>query len=635
MVRASISWTEGAVQRLGDLRSGGAGRAGALRALSRTGRRVRWPAVAFALLVAASAPAAEPAGPRALELTLDDAIRIALANNRSLQSARLRRETDRLSLAVAEERYHPLATVGADVRAGSERDESGELSVGPRIRVPTGGALSLRWSEPVVGASDANGMWTLSFSQPLLRGFGPDVDTAPVRVARIRERMNVLSFRDTVAGIVASVIGDYRRLMREHRAIVISRESLARARKQHEINRALISAGRMAEREIIQSEAEIANRELSLVERENSLNTANASLLSILDIDGTDRIIPVRETLDVERLRPDPERSIETALANRTDYLRAQLSSELAAIALDEAKNDRLWDLNLSTSLSRGSGNATDYGVSLGLNVPLGDRMSRTLDLLRAKHGLRDAEISLVELRESIRSDVVQAVHDVEVGFRRIELARKSRELAEQQLDVERSKLAQGLTSAWQLTRVEDDLVRAQDRELDAMVSYLGVLTSLDRTLGTTLHSRGIEVEEVEFGSDALQGAGAGRREIRLKLPAPAPAHRAVAVLGSGRLGDESPPFESPPRALRAVQRAPDAARARPGPPSRPGAAAGSVPVLLLSLREFASGTAVALASNGLPAWRPAKCCRAVALTSVSGLQLHMTNHVVHTPRLR
>ena len=572
--------------------------------MSRIGRPVLCAAAVLALVAAASAPGAEPAGPRALELTLDETIRLALANNRSLQSARLGRERDRLSLEVAEERYRPRAAVEASVRTGTGRDDHGELSVGPWIRVPTGGELSLRWSEPVVGATDASGTWTLSFAQPLLRGFGPDVDTAPVRVARIREKMNVLSFRNAVADIVTSVIGVYRQLVRERRAIAISRESLARARKQHEINRALIRAGRMAAREIIQSEAEIANRELSLVERENSLNTANASLLSILDIDGTDRIVPVRETLDVERLRPDPELSIETAFANRTDYLRAQLSRELATIDLDVAKNDRLWDLNLSTSLSRGSGGARSHDVALRLDVPLGDRTSRAVDLLRAKHGLRDAEISLAELRESIRSDVRQAVHDVEVGFRRIELARESRELAEQQLEVERSKLAQGLTSAWQLTRVEDDLVRAQNRELDAVVSYLGGLTSLDRTLGTTLHSHGIEIEEVEFGRDASQGAGAERREIRLKLPAPVAPHRTVAAGGIDHPGDESPFLELAPRALRGVERALDAARAAPEPRPWSRVTAESVPALLLSLREFEFGAVAARdrASDEAPA---------------------------------
>ena len=558
--------------------------------MSRTGL-APWRAAVLALLVAASATAAEPAGTQALELTLEEAIRLALANNRSLERARLGREADKLSLEVAEERYRPRARVEASARTNNRDPGSAELSFGPTMRVPTGGDFSLRWSEPAGAGTGGSGTWTLGFSQPLLRGFGPAVDTAPVRLARIREKMNVLSFRDTVAGTIESVIQAYRRVIRAHRAIAISRGALDRARKQLQINRSLIRAGRMAEREIIQSEAEIANRELALVEGENDLNSASASLLSILDLDGVSRVVPLDETLAVETLRPDPEQSIETAFANRTDYLGAQLRKEIATIDLNRARNDQLWDLRLTANVSRGGGDGRDYGAALGLSVPLGEGTSRELALMQAKHALRDAEIALVELRQSIRSDVRQAVHEVEVGLRRIELARRARELAEEQLEVERSKLTQGLTSAYQLTAVEDGLIRAQNGELDAIVSYFNALISLDRTLGTTLQSWGIEVEAVESGSGDFRAGGAGqgtdRREIRLKTPAPVAGNRSVAVSDSDRAKDEWPVLELPRRAVEAAKRVLAAARARAGSGPRTGDSIRHRRSLLLSLGEF------------------------------------------------
>ena len=267
------------------------------------------------------------------------------------------------------------------------------------------------------------------------------------------------------------------------------------------------------------------------------------------------------ETLEVETLRPDLEQSIETAFANRTDYLVAQLREEVATIDLNRVRNDQLWDLRLTASVSRGSGDARDYGAALGLSVPLGEQRSRTLTLMQARHGLRDAEIALVELRQSIQADVRQAVHDVEVGLRRIELARRARELAEEQLEVERSKLTQGLTSAYQLTSVEDGLVRAQNGELDSVVSYFNALVSLDRTLGTTLRSWDIEVEAVESGSGELRGGdvgqGTSRREIGLTTPAPVAGNRSLAVSGSDRAKDEWPVLELPRRAVEAAEAGP------------------------------------------------------------------------------
>ena len=137
--------------------------------------------------------------------------------------------------------------------------------------------------------------------------------------------------------------------------------------------------------------------------------------------------------------------------------------------------------------------------MGVTLHIPLGER-SPKLAVLRAANQVREAKMRLAESRQTIRIAVRQAVHDVVVGFRRAELARKARELAEQKLDVEQRKLEQGLTSTLRLTSVEDDLVQAQNRELNATLGYLDALTALDKALGTTLDRWGIEIERTDDG---------------------------------------------------------------------------------------------------------------------------------------
>ena len=534
---------------------------------------------------------ADKPGAHVLELTLEDAVRLALRNNRSLQSARLGRGIDKLSLDVAEDRYRPMATIGATANFESHQPTTAALAVGPSLRVPSGGELSLRWSEPLEDPDGTDGTWTLGFSQPLLKGFGPGVDTAPLRIARLAEKMKVLEFRDTVAGTVTSVVRAYRRVIREQRAIAISRESLARAKRQIEINRSLIRAGRMAEREIIQSEAELANRELAVAESENSLISAIADLVSILDVDDVSRVVALDETLSVERRQPDPERSIETALGNRGDYLSAQMRKESAEIELLVAENERLWDLRLNANVSRDDENGRNYAAGLRLSVPLGDDRSKKLRLVGAQNGVRNAEIALMERLQSIRIEVRQATHDVKVGFRRIELARKARELAERQLDVEQTKFAQGLSSAYQLTSVEDDLVRAQNRELNAVISYQNALTSLDQALGTTLRSWKIDIETVESGKtpsvlDSSPGP-AVRPDGRSKSPDPPVRPRVAAAFGLDRWMS---PFEPPRRAVEAEDRA-LAGHASSGATPRRRDPVTERRILMLSLDEFELGT--------------------------------------------
>ena len=471
----------------------------------------RWIALVLALpALAMHAPAAtQPSDPaRELSLSLVDTVRLALRSNRTLLSARHQRTVQKLSLEVSEDRYRPRASIGTSVRDGSTADPTANLSAGPSLRIPTGGKVSLEWSQPL--GDDRRGAWTLGLSQPLLKGFGPGIDAAPLRTARIGEAKNVLSFRETIARVVVSVITAYRSVIRAHRAITISRESVARADRQLEVNRSLISAGRLAEREIVQTEAELANRKLALMESENGLRSANATLISLLDVDGVTSVHPNAELWPIERLSFDSERGVETALANRTDYLRALLNREEAQIQLEVAADNRRWNLALNARVSRSSGGEEDFSTGLALAISLGDRAPR-LAALRAKNALRDAEIALVELRQSIRVAVRQAAHGVEAGFLRVELARRVRELAEQQVEVEREKLSQGLTSTFQVSAVEDALIAAKTRELDAAIAYLNALTSLEHTLGTTLQVWGIDLEAYE--SDPVPAAGhAGRK---------------------------------------------------------------------------------------------------------------------------
>ena len=341
----------------------------------RAARVLHWAAVIL-FCIAATSPARGQTGwgGDRLELYLEQAIRLALTGSRDAVAARLGREEQALALEAAEERYRPMLSLGVGVNARSRQETSADVSFGPSLRVPTGGRFRLSWRKPVAGGQDRAASAELGFSQPLLRGFGTDVDTAQLSRARLAERVNVRAFRDRVAGIVDAVIGAYRGALSARRRAAIADEALERARRQLQVNRALVDAGRMAPQDLVQTEAEVANREYALINAENALETANAALVNVLDLSDSTRIEP-REEADVEPRQPDLEESLETAFARRTDWLQAETGVELAQIQLGVARNNLLPDLSLDMSVSQGDGREeTDWGGSLTLLVQLQDR---------------------------------------------------------------------------------------------------------------------------------------------------------------------------------------------------------------------------------------------------------------------
>ena len=458
-----------------------------------------------------------------VELTVRDAIVLALRNSRSLENARLDRSVERFALRVAEAEFRPRVTF----EAYADRNEAGVVSEtagiasAARLRIPTGGefAVGSRVSDLPGGGPDPAfhaATVELTFVQPLLRGAGFGAARAALRTARTDEEINVLAFQAAVIELTSRAVSAYRAYVRAGRRQEIAVRSLERARDLLDVNRLLVQAGRMAERDVIQAEADIARRELDVVAARGGLDAARLHLVDVLDLDTATRF-DVTEELgsgEPETRTIDSGTALETALTNRPDYTIGVLGIRNAERRVLVARNNRLWDLSLtlgrtlsgqddSFTTAIGALDRTGNRVSLDLEVPVGRPAAAQAQLAhrRAATGLGNARNALAELRQRIAIEVRNALRDVELAQQRVELARKARTLAQQKTQIEREKLNLGVTTNFQLVAFQNDLVLAENAELDAVVAHLDAHTTLDRTLGTTLQRWGIAIDRVEHGT--------------------------------------------------------------------------------------------------------------------------------------
>ena len=423
-----------------------------------------------------------------LYLTLPETISLAIRNNRGLINSRLDRAIQKFALEVAEDEFRPDASIGPSVRFDSSGDWDGraEIRSDVSLRVPTGGKFVVSWYDTDLSE--------VRFTQPLLKGGGIAVNTASLKAARLQEELNILALKAAVGSTVTSVIRAYRGYVQAGRRLEIHTRSLQRAKELLATTRVLIAAGRLAERDIVQPEADVARRELGLTEARDSVDAARLALIDILDIDSRTRIHPT-ETLNVDSVEADIDREMETALRHRPDYRQALLQVERDETELLVARNNRLWDLSATYS-TRFADTGDSRSVELNLNIPFGD-LSPKQRYMQADIALRKARNQLAELRQKIDIEVRDALRKVDVRFRQIELARRTRDLAERKYEIEKGKLGLGLSTNFRVAAFEDDLVSAQNREVETAIAYLNALTDLDRTLGTTLQRWQIDIERI------------------------------------------------------------------------------------------------------------------------------------------
>ncbi len=395
--------------------------------------------------------AATPPEPAGQLLTLQQAIQLALLNNRTLEKAGLDREAQQFDLRVAEDEflpnldvtsgvgYNPVTTDGQEVVT-----RTGAVTAAVSQRVPTGARFGLTWNNLATNAASSaakvyDSSLYLQLDQPLLRGGGLGAGLTNLRIARLSEATSLLEYRRIVMGVITGVVFSYRNLLQAQRQVEVSRSAVARAREQLRINRALVSAGILPPVEIVQTEADIANQEFNLLTAQSLRDAARFALVRVLDVDRSTVYQPVDE-INVPDFALDFETARRLAYENRPEYEQVLQGKKAAELGEALARNNRLWALNLSsgyrlTGSDHTFPNALDrsfsrlnenWNVGLTLQMPFGD-LTREQGHVRARIRDRKAALDVAEVTENIEIEVRESLRTVELAQRRARVAAVAR----------------------------------------------------------------------------------------------------------------------------------------------------------------------------------------------------------------
>ncbi len=448
----------------------------------------------------------------AFEFPLEEAIALAVRDNRLVKSAYVQRISQKFDLYVSEGKFYPrllLTTSALTGKVNSTSSNSKDLVASATLTLPTGATVALSSVQGRGSAAGTSSATSVTLTQPLLKNGGIDANMASVRTARLDEEINRLALKATLSQTVAQVIYAYRELLRAQEQKVIAEAALARSKDLYEVNRSLIAAGRMAEVEILQTQAEVANREVALEEAENQIDTARLVLVALLALEPRTPLFATAPS-KVDWTPTDPTRALEAALAGQPDYLAAKVQVERAKINLDYAKNQQLWDLSLVATRTQSRGSGTSLGTTdiqsagvrtestvagLQLTIPLGDRTIKQAEV-RASVDLQTQDLKLLETRQTVEHRIRDAARNIQTRWRQLELSIKARDLSRQKLEAEKEKLQVGRSSNFQVLSFEGDLRNAENARLNAQIAYLNALTDLDERMGKTLDVWNIPIIE-------------------------------------------------------------------------------------------------------------------------------------------
>jgi outer membrane protein TolC len=481
-----------------------------------------------------------PGGVR--ELRLSEAVQLALDKNLDIAVERLNPQGVDLQYAQIKNQFLPVATSTVGQR-DQMRLPNSLLNGGQRVNNATttynfgitqevekfGGSYSVSFNNSRVETSDAFSNFnptfttglTLSYAQPLLRGLVIDQQRQQLLVTQINREISEENVRATVTTTLANVRNAYWDLVFSRSAVDVAARAVTLADKLVEDNRARVEVGTLAPLDVVQAEAEAANRRQALAAAEATLQTAQLALKRLI-VSGTDDPVWRQElrAVDLPSIEPAPtaadiEGAVRRGLQRRTDLANARNNLESSDVNMKFYRNQMLPALDVITSYGAqgiggtsytrsGSGlnsvitgtipggysdalrllSARDFpnwNLQLNMSYNIGGSQAEA-QLARARVQRNQSQTRLRALELQVATEVTNAALQVQSNLRRVEAAVAARDLAEKRLDAEQSKFEVGMSTNFFVVQAQRDLRDAQNTELRALADYRKSLVAFERS---------------------------------------------------------------------------------------------------------------------------------------------------------
>ena len=404
---------------------------------------------------------------------------------------------------------------GQDARQwGFTTDVSKRLGSGGQVSVSFGSDETSDYKPSSLASTDGwNSAVSLGIGQPLLRGFGEDVNTAEIRIARNADRRSAVAIRGRLLDLLVNVENAYWNLVLARQDLVVA-EWLV---EEGDRIRVILSNRRGFDTTLAQyadAVATVESRKTRVIQARRDIGRAADALKVIINdpdlpVGGEFDLVPVDFMVDAP-YGYDLRDSVATALAQSPSIDAAILDIDDASIREIVARNGRLPELDLraevswlgladgfGSSVRNIDGDYIDYLVGLQFSQPIGNRAAESV-LRQARLRRSGAVIGYRKSIQQVVFEVKDSIRDIAAGYALVGQARNFR-LAQAEnlrsLEALRVTLA-ALTPEFLnlLFQRQERLGEAQLQELRSLAVYNLAIAELGRATGNGLEMNGIDL---------------------------------------------------------------------------------------------------------------------------------------------
>jgi outer membrane protein len=480
-----------------------------------------------------------------LQLSLRDAVVLALENNTAVRIQETQVELPKFALLAAHQPFDPIVTSSYNVNSTTTAPFTTLQGTGTATTFQsTTQFAQFNYSQTFesgtnvqAGLSTSNNFTnnsfdifnpyissalTFQFTQPLLKNGWLFANRAPLMIARRNLQQSQANFAAQVNNSILQAVAQYWAVVEARGNLEVARRSMDAAEATYKRDKRALELGALPPLDIYRSESQVASRRVQVIQSEYAVKQAEDALRLTIGADQD----PYFQAIDLEVTEnPEPEgelRTIDTATALQQAMLkRPEFDAARAALANDEtrirlAHNHLLPELDfMGIYASNGLGgtefNAAGqkttsssinqllgfsyptYEAQLSLTLPLKNRGAKA-EMGNALVSRRNDLYTQQQIREQVTLDVSNAVHQLEQAKLSIVAGKEALDLAKQTLSAEQRKYELGSGTIFLVLEAQTELAAAEQSLLQAQINYQIAVAGVDHATGELLEPYHVQI---------------------------------------------------------------------------------------------------------------------------------------------
>ena len=399
-------------------------------------------------------------------ITFDDAIRIALKQNTTLEQANNAAALDAAS--VRQQRLSFLPDLRLSTNTGQNYGRSFSQEEG-RIIDQTTQSLTAG----------------ISSSMTVFNGL---TNVANLRSARLTQEAgdrNVKRAEQTVAFTVAS---NFLAIVQQQEQVRVQQENLAAQEAQEKQIKAFVDAGSRPISDLYQQQATVAAARTSLVSANRALELAKVDVIQTLQLDPRGNYTfapPALDTTTSNKITFSLDSLLTRAIARRTDLFAQQSLVSAAAQGVKAARGSRWPALSLTAGYNSAYNSATDVSfneqlnqrrggsLGIGVSIPLFDRGTTDLATQRAQINEDNARLQLKNTQQQIGLEVRRAYLDYQAAVQQLDAAQAQLRAAQLALQTSQQRYNVGAATLLEVTQARATQLQAASGLVTARYALL------------------------------------------------------------------------------------------------------------------------------------------------------------------